>query len=506
MKKSGKIIAFMTAISAVSGIFPAMINNVYAVEGDGYTWVLEPSVQAEDINVVYEKAGFTEANFGYFIESQYSLKKFAGQAYYYYSPIDYNGDTVNTIYGSQYISEENNHIEFWNHEEDYVGSPTPATIPEFFCTKAGEIVNSTDVNNIVCTLCDSECRGTSVDGWYAYYDEENKLLYGCVPNPFEVLQYDNKFEFGSEASRGKVEGDYFNTVGSATINESTQEITLNRSFGILKNGEMLVGFDEGYDNALTYKDGVTALRRDGKWYYFDEDGNQMADIPACNGALAMEGTYNETAGALTYENTVPYLPSENYIAVNTDNGGGYYDTDGNNIIPIGEFEAVRPVYDGKAWVKSDGLWGVIDLTGSISIPTETTTTAITTTTTTSAPMPTTILTVATATAIGTGVINTTTATRAYPAGTTTAINPSGNSNTTTALSGNTENSGTTVSGSTQPENNSNNNSSNSNSNSNSSSSSTGKSSPKTSDAGVGIAVTGIAIAAGMAFVARKKKD
>lgn len=119
----------------------------------------------------------------------------------------------------------------------------------------------------------------------------------------------------------------------------------------------------------------------------------------------------------------------------------------------------------------------------------------------------------TATAIGTGVINTTTATKPYPAGTTTEIKPSGNNGTTTALSGNTVNSGTTVSGSSQPENNSNNsnnnsnnNSSNSNSNSNSSSSSTGKSSPKTSDAGVGIAVTGIAIAAGMAFVARKKKD
>ena len=487
MKKSGKIIAFMTAFSAVSGVFPAMINNTYAVEGNGYTWVVEPTIQAEDINTVYEKAGFTEANFGYFIESQYSIKKIAGQAYFFYNPIDYNGDTVYTIGGTQYRSEENNHIEFWNHALDFVGETIPATMPVFFCTKEGEIVNSTDVDNMICTLCDLECRGTSVDGWYAYYDEENKLLYGFSPDPFEVLQHDNTSDLRGEENRGKVEGDYFNTVGSATINESTYEVTFNGSYGILKNGEMLVGFDEGYDNALTYKDGVTALRKGGKWYYFDENGNQITNIPACNGALAMEGMLDENSVSLFYENTVPYLPSENYIAVNTDNGGGYYDIDGNNIIPVGEFEAVRPVNDGKAWVKSDGLWGVIDLTGGVSIPTETTITESTTTTITSIVMPTTTMTVATAgtttgiaTAMNTstgGFINTTTATKAYPTGTYTTTNQSGNNGTTTAyLSGGAVNSGTTVSGSTKQSENNNNNNSNSN---NSSSNSTGKSSPKT---------------------------
>ncbi len=37
------------------------------------------------------------------------------------------------------------------------------------------------------------------------------------------------------------------------------------------------------------------------------------------------------------------------------------DSDGKKVIPEGIFEAIRPVQDGKCWVKKDGYWGVIEL-------------------------------------------------------------------------------------------------------------------------------------------------
>ena len=39
----------------------------------------------------------------------------------------------------------------------------------------------------------------------------------------------------------------------------------------------------------------------------------------------------------------------------------YIDINGDDIIENGIFEEVRPVYNGMAWVKQDGKWGVIKL-------------------------------------------------------------------------------------------------------------------------------------------------
>lgn len=58
---------------------------------------------------------------------------------------------------------------------------------------------------------------------------------------------------------------------------------------------------------------------------------------------------------------MPYIPTENYIPVKINGKCGYYDTQGNEVIPCGTFEDVRPVHNGLAWVKKDGKWGVIQL-------------------------------------------------------------------------------------------------------------------------------------------------
>lgn len=57
----------------------------------------------------------------------------------------------------------------------------------------------------------------------------------------------------------------------------------------------------------------------------------------------------------------PFLSSNGYIPVKINGQCGYYDTQGNEIIPCGTFEEVRPVHNGLAWVKKDGKWGVIKL-------------------------------------------------------------------------------------------------------------------------------------------------
>lgn len=91
------------------------------------------------------------------------------------------------------------------------------------------------------------------------------------------------------------------------------------------------------------------------WGYFDAQGEQIVDF-VCEGFPRSEIVQDIHIGG---EGDVPFIPTEGYIAVKTADGCGYYDISGEEVIPCGTFEDVRPVHGGLAWVKQDGLWGVI---------------------------------------------------------------------------------------------------------------------------------------------------
>lgn len=482
MKKSGKILSGIAAVSLVAGmcvmpvVIPEMSVTAYA-EATNYTWVVEPTIQTDDINPAYAMA--LEVNYGYFVESKYHIIKENDK----FGVIDLDG---NIIIEQQYLrlrSEENDHFDFSNDfSESYL-----------FCTKNGKMADAIGIP--ACSLCDG-WLSTTVYGKYGCYDKE-KDSFARIGN---AMPSDGAYTQGSmmgQNSDGIITGDYLETAQLATFNNDKYKyITLYNKFGVVSNGNIIVDFD--YDSALTYKDGVTALRKDGNWYYFDESGNQIIDI-AVNGELPLEPLYDEDTQSFTYSIYVPYLPSDGYIAVNNENGGGYYDV------------------NGKAWVKYDGKWGVIDIANNstpVSTTTTTTTTTETTTTTTN-----TVATI-TATAINTSSVSTgsnnTTVTTNVPATITTTTASSTlikttatGKNVTTGTGSVTENN---VSSTTTTDNNNNsndsddNNNNSGNNNSSSNNSSSGKSSPKTGVAGVGMAMTGIAVAIGTAFVFRKKNN
>ena len=63
------------------------------------------------------------------------------------------------------------------------------------------------------------------------------------------------------------------------------------------------------------------------------------------------------------EKNTPFLGSCGFIPVKIDGECGYYDIEGNEVIPVGTFAEVRPVHNNLAWVKNKttGLWGVIEI-------------------------------------------------------------------------------------------------------------------------------------------------
>ena len=61
----------------------------------------------------------------------------------------------------------------------------------------------------------------------------------------------------------------------------------------------------------------------------------------------------------THGKAVPFCATEGYIAAKKDGKCGYLDLDGNEVVPFGILEDVRPVHDGKAWAKFEDKWGVL---------------------------------------------------------------------------------------------------------------------------------------------------
>ena len=104
-----------------------------------------------------------------------------------------------------------------------------------------------------------------------------------------------------------------------------------------------------FDNA-----GIAALCKDGKWGYFNSEGEEI--LPFEYSPSAYSFTDYRTDGKIRY---IPYSSSFGYIAVCKDGKWGYADTEGNMVTDL-EFDEARPVYMGKAWVKLDGAWSVIE--------------------------------------------------------------------------------------------------------------------------------------------------
>lgn len=121
-------------------------------------------------------------------------------------------------------------------------------------------------------------------------------------------------------------------------------------YGIMVNSKLVVPFE--YDSYVRFSSGIAAMRKDGKWAYFDSTGKMILE----NIYSPRDEVINENGES----DSVPYLPSSGYIALNLDGKWGYADLEGNMVIDH-IFEEARPVYCGKAWVKTEDGWGVIEI-------------------------------------------------------------------------------------------------------------------------------------------------
>ncbi|MBR4628609.1 MAG: WG repeat-containing protein [Ruminococcus sp.] len=108
------------------------------------------------------------------------------------------------------------------------------------------------------------------------------------------------------------------------------------------------------------------------WTVFDNKGNEiMAELEPFEDNYFYEIPWKPVSVLLYGEDEesfnrdfycpAPFLPTEGVIAAKKNGECGYIDLSGNVLVRFGEFEDIRPVHNGLAWVKMNGKWGVIEL-------------------------------------------------------------------------------------------------------------------------------------------------
>ncbi len=124
-------------------------------------------------------------------------------------------------------------------------------------------------------------------------------------------------------------------------------------YGIYYGDSMATDFI--YDACGSQSDGLLSVEQDGKWGYADSQGNIV--IPLEYDASWTQYVPQNGDAAQDY----CYAASEGYVVLVKDGIWEMRNTDGDPVIDPGVFEEMRPVYEGKCWVKQDGKWGIISL-------------------------------------------------------------------------------------------------------------------------------------------------
>lgn len=129
-----------------------------------------------------------------------------------------------------------------------------------------------------------------------------------------------------------------------------------KKYGIFCNGELTADFI--YDECGSSAEGLLAVCKDDKWGYVDEKGEIV--IP-----LEYDASWKQyDKGNIIGENKFIdycYAASDGYVTLCKDEEWELRDVLGEVVIPAGIFEKILPVYEGKCWVKQAGRWGVIEL-------------------------------------------------------------------------------------------------------------------------------------------------
>lgn len=251
--------------------------------------------------------------------------------------------------------------------------------------QAGALVLSSDRNVSICSLCglvDNQHISLHADGslkkeavghggggmWIYEINREQLVYYGeysVLFSPEFFLDYLNGASASMLVPIARIDGNYSLTSQenyegdvslteqnglryrfvhldkSATVHDGYHQVRGSSECAVLQQGIAL----ERFDFAVT--DSFTACKKEGEWYFYDHNGQQLPIGP--------------------YEDAKPFHGG--FAAVKQCGMWAYINELGELLTPFA-FEDAASGYCGIAWAKQGGLWGVVDVMDSVrTIPT-----------------------------------------------------------------------------------------------------------------------------------------
>ena len=283
-----------------------------------FKWVVEPSVEADDIisadaEYITSEYSMTSQEYNHAL-SNYALIKKGGK----YGIIDYAGNysaPVDFDYGGILYTGD---ISVHNNGQE---------IKSVIISSNGTIKKDIPA-------------GLGYIGTAYYYDGDSVFWYGSGTGAF-TNDYNVAVQYGEK-------GDY-------------NAINVSKEYGIADKNGLVVPIE--YDDAYMHTgNSIIALKKNGVWTFFNKEGKSiLTDCEPFPSNQYSSDPWGEHG--LLSAPPYPYAPTGGYIPAKIGGKCGYYDVEGNEVIPCGTFEDVRPVHNDLAWVKRNGKWGVISISG-----------------------------------------------------------------------------------------------------------------------------------------------
>lgn len=154
--------------------------------------------------------------------------------------------------------------------------------------------------------------------------------------------------------------------GAIPVRESKKEYTTSDSYysewlsgpyAIYSDGQLRTDFI--YDECGSEVSGIMAVKKDGKWGYVDTNGKEVIPFEYDASWQSYPPNYSQNDARLYC-----FGAFEGYIPLVKDGVWEMRNANGDLVIPAGIFETIRPVHNGKCWVKQNGKWGVIEVGNS----------------------------------------------------------------------------------------------------------------------------------------------